>query len=64
MGINSIVSLAATYVGCRLFGVIGMILFPMLAQILLALNKEGYIRLFREKKEPSGTGGKRKRNFA
>lgn len=47
LGINPIVSLMAIYLGFRLFGVLGMIVCPMLAQILIALNQSGTIQLFR-----------------
>ncbi|ULQ59488.1 sporulation integral membrane protein YtvI [Brucepastera parasyntrophica] len=48
LGLNPVVSLMAIYVGYRLFGVLGMIFFPMLAQILIALHKNGSIKLYRE----------------
>ena len=47
LGINPIVSLVAIYLGFRLFGVLGMIACPMLAQILIALNQSGTIQLYR-----------------
>ena len=47
LGLNPIVSLMAIYLGYRLFGVIGMITFPMLMQILLALHKNGSIKIFK-----------------
>lgn len=48
LGINPVVSLMSIYIGYRLFGVLGMIAFPMLAQILIALHQNGSIRLYRE----------------
>jgi len=47
LGLNPIVSLMAIYIGYRFFGVIGMITFPMLAQVLLALHENGTIKLFK-----------------
>ena len=48
LGIPPVVSLLSIYIGFRLFGVVGMITFPMLAQILLVLHKDGRIRLYKE----------------
>ena len=50
LGLNSIVSLISIYLGYRLLGVIGMILFPILAQILVTLHQNGTIRLYRDYK--------------
>lgn len=47
LGLNPIVSLMAVYIGYRLFGVIGMITFPMLAQVLLVLHENGTIKLYK-----------------
>lgn len=51
LGLNSVVSLISIYLGYRLLGVIGMILFPILAQILVALHQNGTIRLYRDHKK-------------
>lgn len=51
LGINPIVSLVAIYIGFKLFGVIGMIMFPMLAQILLVLHQKGVLKLYSLKKD-------------
>lgn len=48
LGINPIISLTAIFVGYRLLGLIGMIFFPILAQILLILHQNGTIKLYRE----------------
>lgn len=48
LGLNPIVSLMAVYIGYRLFGVIGMIAFPILMQTLLALHKSGRVHLYKE----------------
>lgn len=55
LGINPIVSLVSIYLGYRLLGVTGMILFPIIAQILLVLHANGSITLFKspEKDEPA-----------
>lgn len=49
LGLNPIVTLTAIYLGFRLFGVLGMIMMPMLTQITLELHKNGNIMLFKEK---------------
>lgn len=48
LGLNPIVSLTAIYLGFKLFGVLGMIVMPILTQITMELHKTGTIRLFRE----------------
>lgn len=53
LGLNPIVSLMAVYIGYRLFGVIGMIAFPILAQILLVLHENGTIKLYKEPNAPN-----------
>lgn len=54
LGLNPVVSLVAIYLGYRVLGVIGMVLFPILAQILILLHKHGMIRLYRDKKPEEG----------
>lgn len=49
LGLHPVVSLLTIYLGYRLLGVVGMILFPILAQLLILLHKNGMIRLYREK---------------
>lgn len=48
LGLNPIVSLSAIYLGFKLFGVLGMIVMPILTQIVMELHHKGTIRLFRE----------------
>ncbi len=48
LGINPIISLLAVFIGYKLIGAIGMIVFPMLAQIIIALHQNGTIRLYKE----------------
>lgn len=55
LGLNPIASLMAVYVGYRLFGVLGMIAFPILLQTLLALHKGGKIHLYKEAPVPVET---------
>jgi sporulation integral membrane protein YtvI len=45
LGLNPIVSLTAIYLGFKLFGVLGMIFMPITTQIVIALHKNGTIRL-------------------
>jgi len=52
LGLNPIVSLVAIYLGYRLMGVLGMIVMPIVAQIVLALHKNGTITLFRDLPKP------------
>lgn len=54
LGLNPVVSLVSIYLGYRVLGVIGMVLFPILAQILILLHKHGMIRLYRDKKPEEG----------
>ena len=49
LGINPILALLSVFVGYKLFGLLGMILFPMLAQILIVLHQSGTIKLYKEK---------------
>lgn len=49
LGLNPVVSLISIYMGYRLLGVMGMILFPILAQILLTLHQNGTIQLYKER---------------
>lgn len=55
LGINPIVSLVSIYLGLRTMGVLGMIIMPILVQILLALQKAGNIRPFWKFTPKSGT---------
>jgi sporulation integral membrane protein YtvI len=48
LGLNPIVTLTSIYVGFKLIGVLGMILFPILTQIAVQLHKKGIIKLFKE----------------
>ncbi len=50
LGLNPVVSLVAIYLGYRVLGVVGMVLFPILAQLLILLHKHGMIHLYREGK--------------
>jgi sporulation integral membrane protein YtvI len=48
LGIHPIIALLSIYVGWRLVGIWGMVSFPIIIQILLAMHKEGKIKLFKE----------------
>lgn len=47
LGLNPIVSLVSIYLGFKVFGVLGMVFMPIITQILLALHKNGSIRIFK-----------------
>ena len=51
LGMHPIISLLSIYIGYRLLGFFGMIAFPIIVQILLAMHEKGSIRLFREKQQ-------------
>ena len=48
IGLDPLASLMSVYVGWRVCGVWGMLLFPILLMTLLQLNERGLIRLWRE----------------
>lgn len=48
LGLNPVVSLVSIYLGFKLLGVFGMIIMPIVTQILLELHKKGSIKVFRE----------------
>ena len=47
LGLHPLVTLCAIYAGFALMGVLGMVLFPMLAQMMISLHRSGVIRLWR-----------------
>lgn len=47
LGLHPLVTLCAIYVGFKLMGIIGMIVFPILVQILSGLNRSGVVKLWR-----------------
>lgn len=51
LGLNPIVSLMSIYLGYRIFGVLGMIVFPIIVQIVLALHKNGSFELYKANEE-------------
>ncbi len=53
LGLNPIISLSAMYLGFQLFGVLGMIGMPILAQITMALHKDGSIPFLQRFTNPS-----------
>lgn len=48
LGLNPIVSLVSIYLGYKLIGVLGMIIMPIITQIILELHKKGSIKIFKE----------------
>ena len=58
LGLNPIVSLISIYLGYKLLGVIGMIFFPILAQILITVFDSQMIRTLSE------SGGRKESNDA
>ena len=47
IGLHPILTLILMYVGAQLMGVLGLLILPILATILVKLNKDGTIRLFK-----------------
>ena len=47
LGLNPLVAICAIYAGFRLMGVMGMILFPIAAQIIAQLQKSGVIKIWK-----------------
>lgn len=48
LGLNPLVTLLAIYVGYRLMGFLGMIVLPVVTNILVGLQKSGKIKLWKE----------------
>lgn len=51
LGLNPLVAITAIYVGFLLFGVMGMLITPIVTQIAIALHRTGKIKLFKEEVE-------------
>lgn len=51
IGLHPIVTLILMYVGAQLMGVLGLLLLPIIATLLLKLNKDGTIHLLRKDTE-------------
>jgi len=51
IGLHPIVTLILMYVGAQLMGVLGLFSLPIIATLLLKLNEEGTIRLFKKPKD-------------
>jgi len=47
LGLHPLVSLCAVYLGFRVFGIAGMILAPIAAQLVIGLHQSGAVRLWR-----------------
>ena len=48
LGLNPLVTLLAIYLGYRIMGVLGMIIFPVVTNIFVGLQKAGKIKLWKE----------------
>lgn len=48
IGLHPIITLILMYVGVNLMGLLGLLALPILATILVKLNNEGSIRLFKK----------------
>ena len=48
LGQHPLVTLCAIYAGFRVMGLLGMVLFPILAQILVGLHRSGVLRLWQD----------------
>jgi sporulation integral membrane protein YtvI len=48
IGLHPIVTLLLMYVGAQLMGVLGLFLLPIIATLLLKMNKDGTIKLFKK----------------
>lgn len=48
IGLHPIITLILMFIGAQLMGVLGLLLLPIIATLLLKLNKDGTIHLFRE----------------
>jgi sporulation integral membrane protein YtvI len=48
IGLHPIVTLILMYVGVQLMGILGLFMLPIIATILVKLNKEGSIHLFKQ----------------
>ncbi len=46
-GLNPLISLISLFIGLKLFGFLGVLLFPILVSILVILNKNGLIKLWK-----------------
>ncbi|MCL2392484.1 MAG: sporulation integral membrane protein YtvI [Oscillospiraceae bacterium] len=57
LGLNPIISLLSIYVGFRLLGIVGMIFFPIIIQIFVAMQNKGSLRLYKEKPDGAAVTG-------
>lgn len=54
LGMNPIVSIVSIYLGYKLIGIFGMIIMPMITQIVMELQNKGAIKLFNTVKTADG----------
>ena len=57
VGLHPLVTLIAMFVGLRLWGLAGLILFPLAAVVLINMVKTGAIPIPGREEEPEGAGG-------
>ncbi len=55
LGLSPVVTITALYLGLKIFGVLGMIIAPILVTMLKVLNDEGIIRLWKSEKHEEET---------
>jgi len=51
IGLYPLLTLISMYIGLKTFGIIGLLLFPILTIIIKKLNDEGKLRLFKKSSE-------------
>lgn len=51
LGLSPVVTITALYLGLKVFGVLGMIITPILVTMLKVLNDEGIIRIWKSSKQ-------------
>lgn len=57
LGLHPLVTLCAIYVGFKIMGVLGMIVFPILVQVVMGLHRSGVITLWKRAEEPAPADG-------
>ncbi len=62
INMNPFVTLLSIYAGYRLYGVLGMLMIPLLAITVVQLNDWGYIRLWRHPEEDEASAPPEKKN--
>ncbi len=52
VGISPVVTIMAMFIGVKIFGAMGIFILPFIVIIIILLNEEGIIHLFKTKKKP------------